>query len=280
MKPLDRLPSANTREILIKVDLVAKILFATIATLALLGISSAMVQTAFPDLHLAAFTEEFDLHGENNIPTYFSSLLLLAVSIVALGLALSESVTLDRYYYVGIAVLFLVLSIDEVASLHERLNRPIRGITGNYSWFRFAWVIPGAVLVGVVGIAYYRFVRRMPDLPRRLTFIAGALFVGGALGLELLEGKLASTVKPEYRDSGYYFANHALVITEELMEMLGAALFVVALLLILRRRKELRLIFLGRVERENTSKCYAREPDLEETSNQGWHESERGYANV
>lgn len=86
-----------------------------------------------------------------------------------------------------LAVLFALLSLDEIASLHERgamLTAAL--LDGESSWSRFGWLLPAAVLIAVsIPLLVIAF-RSLPTRPRK--WIVGGLVVSiaGAFGMELI----------------------------------------------------------------------------------------------
>ena len=56
----------------------------------------------------------------------------------------------------------------------------------------YSWVIPGAALVALLGIALLRFLRSLPRTTRRRLWAAGVLFLSGAIGLEMVGGAYAA----------------------------------------------------------------------------------------
>lgn len=149
----------------------------------------------------------FDLDDENNLPTWFSSFLLLFVSFALMTLVTPPK---DRLYWQLLAAGFLVMSIDEVAGLHESLNTAIE----------MNWAIPGTVLVAAVGVWFAPFLMRQPARLRWLMMLSGLIYVGGVIGVELLSADIDS-------DSLQY---EAAVSVEESMEMFGVWLFLRTLL--------------------------------------------------
>jgi hypothetical protein len=127
----------------------------------------------------------FELDEENNLPTWFSSYLLLNNALVLWLIASSgedRSSKFDAYrvYWIVLAIGFLVLSIDEVASLHETFNTAIDT----------NWAIFGGLIVLGVGVC---FIPLLLSLPSRLALwmvISGSIFIGGAIGVELLSEDL------------------------------------------------------------------------------------------
>ena len=145
----------------------------------------------------------FELDEENNLPTWFSSFLLLNNAIVLL--MLTVTVQSRNWQWLVLSIGFLVLSIDEVAGLHETFHSAIEN----------NWTIYAAPLVLLVGLTYIRFLLELPR-PLAIGFvISGSLYVGGALGVEWLAQDMDEDT----------FAYALAVLAEEGAEMLGALLF-------------------------------------------------------
>jgi hypothetical protein len=94
----------------------------------------------------------------------------------------------DRGGYLGhwwfLAAAFLYISLDETVAIHESAS----------TWFDFdgflyyGWVIPASAIVTVIGLCYLRFLAHLPRRPRWQFVVAGAIYVGGALGVEFVLG--------------------------------------------------------------------------------------------
>jgi hypothetical protein len=96
-----------------------------------------------------------DLDAEGNIPTWVSSAKLLAISALAVMCWAGERQApglRHRWLWLGVAVLFAAMSLDETASLHERAARalisqgPARNLRatilgGDAAKDSFAWVV-------------------------------------------------------------------------------------------------------------------------------------------
>jgi hypothetical protein len=174
---------------------------------------------------------KLNLNGEANLPAWYQSSTLL---FCALLLALLASVkTFARAPYLWhwrlLSLIFLYLSIDEAVSIHEQAIEPLRSLLHAHGVLYYAWVIPGALFVLGVGLAYLKFLAHLPPRTRWLFVIAGAVFVGGALGIEMVEGAYEDFYG-EYM-TGARAMIYALILTaEELMEMAGIIIFIYALL--------------------------------------------------
>lgn len=83
-------------------------------------------------------------------------------------------------------------------------------------------------MIGLV--VYFPFLLRLPRKTCYSMLIAAALFLGGAVGLELVEGRHDSLYGTETLTLQFF------VLAEEVMEMLGVALFVCTLLAYIERQ--------------------------------------------
>lgn len=177
---------------------------------------------------LLGFVSKFNLDEESNFPTWFSSFLLLACSCLLFLIAQDRKVKRRRFSrrWTLLALLFLAMSVEEVAGLHELLTahvhrNPRLRMTG---FFTFAWVIPVLILVPILFLSYLRFLFHLPRRVRSLFVLAGGMYVGGALGMELIGGRI-------WGDYGINSPIYAVVNTvEEVLEMMGAIVFVRALM--------------------------------------------------
>ncbi|HEX5878718.1 MAG TPA: hypothetical protein VF468_10405 [Actinomycetota bacterium] len=96
-----------------------------------------------------AFMRLFDVNSEGNVPSWFSSMLLMGCALVAALLAalVRRAGGRDARCWAGLAVILSLLSLDEAVALHERLGGPAGEVLGDATRgpLHFAWVVPGAV---------------------------------------------------------------------------------------------------------------------------------------
>ena len=162
----------------------------------------------------------FDLDEENNLPTWFSSFLLLNNAFFLALVARLES-TQDKLQWTLMSIGFFILSVDEVAGLHESFNSSIE----------MNWAIPGAILVAGVAVAFIPFLLRLRRGLAGRFILSGVIFVSGAIVVELLSEDMDS-------DSLSYMLAVAF---EEGLEMLGAWLFLCTLIKEMRNSDSLEL---------------------------------------
>lgn len=166
----------------------------------------------------------FNMDREGNIPTLFSSFLifLCAVIIYLIGKSMKES----KEPYVGwflMGWVFLFLSLDEGAQFHELLISMVRSRIETTGLFYFAWMIPYMMLVILFIIVFIPFLKRLPGETRNLFILSGAIFLLGAVGMEMLGGLRAEA----FGEDIYY---GWIATLEETFEMVGMATFCYSLL--------------------------------------------------
>jgi len=167
-----------------------------------------------------AFSNLFNLDAENNIPAWFSSVILLAVAVYACLIAQqdTEHARKHRKLWLLLAVLFVILSLDETVSLHEAAGSILEKYSGQRTGFlRFAWVVPGTAFCAVVGGLFVRFVRDLAPGVRGQVIAAGMIYVAGAVGMEMIGGAV-------YSRMGHSALYTALTVLEETLEMCGTVL--------------------------------------------------------
>jgi hypothetical protein len=170
----------------------------------------------------------FNMDVEISIPTWYNQILLLAAGLIAAIIAASKIINKGeyRYYWAGVAGILAFMSMDEGASIHETfglLDIPKHlGIDGPL--FVFGWVFLGLILVATVAIIFFKFWLSLPRQTRYLLFAAAAVYVVGAIGVEMLSGYYSSIAGMDY------IYNGPLVALEEGLEHFGIILAIYALL--------------------------------------------------
>lgn len=166
------------------------------------------------------------LNGESSLATAFSGATLLSAALLLAAIAALKRQSADYWWrqWVLLAVVFVYLAVDELASLHEHLTDFVQAAIPLTSRVHFAWVLPVAPVVLVFGLLYLRFLWHLPPRTRWGCALAGALYLSGALGFELIGGWVLERFDAA---SPAYFIS---VTLEESLEMAGAMVFVHALL--------------------------------------------------
>jgi hypothetical protein len=192
--------------------------------LAAIGAAGQLVlYLSHPGKTLQVVISRFDLNGEGTIPSWYSTVLLFSAAALLWLVSRRDQKGLGRHWLV-LAVIFVLLSLDECASLHERTIKPLRDKLHTSGVFYFAWIIPAMAMVATLGIAYLPFLRRLPRKTQRLFVAAAVLYLMGAVGMEMVSG-----VWVQQHDEANLTAA-MLAVPEELLEMIGVSVFIYALL--------------------------------------------------
>lgn len=166
-----------------------------------------------------------DFNLEANLPTFMSTLLLLGNGIILALIGRSYKKLGQKFWHwLGLSAIFVFLAFDEMIQIHEQLRAPMEALFNTSGFLYFAWFIPYVIVTILIAIAYFKFMMRLPKKILKLFIIAGVLYVGGAVGMEMLGGWHAEV-------HGEKTLTYALMYSfEEFLEMSGAAVFMYALL--------------------------------------------------
>lgn len=206
-----------------------KVLMGLAAALVLLDISALLIDSAglpIPE----GFVRVLSLDEEESIGTWYAVMLLMLAAIAGLTVALIHNMKGLPYvrHWFGLAAVFMALSIDEGAAIHEGLIGPTRDFLGVGGILYYAWIIPAFAFVAVFAVAYLRFLTDIPRNVALLFIVSGAIYVGSAGGLEMAEAAVIQDMGPE--------ASLGLLLStfQEALEMVGVSLFIYALAAYLR----------------------------------------------
>ncbi len=191
-----------------------KVLIATCVILLLVHIALTICHYRWIELPWM-LRELFDVDEEESIPTWFSSGVLLLVAVVLFFIYRLKQHAGDTNapYWAGLGAGFTFMSVDEIAGFHETLNSVIE----------MSWAVPGLVVAVVVGLLYLKFLSSLPAATAVRFMMAGGIFVGGAIGVEL------ATEPFLYNDELDTLAYNLWTPVEEGMEMGGVIFFLSAL---------------------------------------------------
>ena len=173
----------------------------------------------------------FDFNGEMNVPTFFSTLLLTssAALLWLYGCSCASGGQRALPWYC-LSAIFLFLAVDEFSHIHEMLIEPTRERFGTSGLLYFAWTIPYGIGVALVGVCVAPSVWRLPAKFRTLFIIAGAVYLAGAIGCEMIGGAYYEQTKAP--DPLY----ETFTGIEESLEMSGVILLIYGLLSLLQLR--------------------------------------------
>lgn len=170
---------------------------------------------------------KLDLDGEENcLPTWYQTIALFSCFMLLAAITSAGKAEGDKYarHWKWMALIFLFLSADESVSIHENLD-----VLGRWfdtrGFLHDIWVIPYLIGIGVVGLAYWKFLKHLPPKISRLFITGGIVFVAGAIGMEVISGYYLDTHQ-ELLIDGENFTYKMLNSLEEFLEMLGIVIFI------------------------------------------------------
>jgi hypothetical protein len=165
----------------------------------LIGLDAAFVVAYFlahiaPGVPWQTIRALFDLSGEVSLPTWFSTVQLFALGAILLLTSRMSRQTKDMlspFFAVG-GFVFIFLSADEGAGIHERITGVMR--TLEVDWLMFqgdhgAWIPIYLVVAIAMLLVTHRYIRAAWKRFRRESFIAlcgGLIFTAGAVGAEIV----------------------------------------------------------------------------------------------
>ncbi len=180
-------------------------------------LSHHFISTEFPEF----LVERFNIDAEANIPTWFSTILLFLVSVTAFFIHRLKSGRPDgcscwNKIWLGLGILYLFLSIDEAAQIHELINR----LTD------IKWVFIYTPLFGTIFLVfgYYFFVVKEEVLEIR-NWIIGGLIVFAIGGLLFEWINYTYHLRYAWRQISY--------VLEEGFEMIGTTMVLIGCLRVL-----------------------------------------------
>lgn len=200
---------------------------ATAGVLVLASVGGRVMDHGFGHNHLHGLIPLFSVREERSIATAFSSLMLVLVAalLVVIGAGTRQRAGSGHRWWIALAFVFVFLALDESLSFHEKLNRPLRVAANLSGAFYFAWVIPYSIMVAVLGVLSIRFLRTLPWPTQRRMLLAAALYLGGAVGMEVVGGVVISQTGSETT-----LLYDSAVVVEESLEMAGTIVMIHALM--------------------------------------------------
>lgn len=150
---------------------------------------------------LFELSARFDVNDENSVPQWFSQMMFLSVGVSALLSAYLSSAKSARFLWIVIGVIGILLSLDDVATLHEFV---LQSLHNRYfldmapSVFVNAWLLVLPVILLVGGSLVYWASRVLPRRTMLVLAVGGLTYVFG----KILMDSVANNVTDLFLDSG------------------------------------------------------------------------------
>ncbi|MDP2413059.1 hypothetical protein [Daejeonella sp.] len=172
--------------------------------------------------------KKFFFDDEESIPTYFSAINLLFAGILLALITNLKSKVNDPFTmrWKILSILFILLSIDEIAGFHEMTIDPLVRVYQLSGYMRFPWVILGLIFMTGFSLYYFQFLKALPRPYIKGFFYSCLIFLSGSIGLEIISAKIFISLEQSPKDLMY----NLVTTMEESCEMLGIIMFINVLL--------------------------------------------------
>lgn len=166
----------------------------------------------------------FNFDTESNFPTLFNGLLLAMASFLAFSIsrclkARGGSDLTFSWKAAGFVLAFMCL--DELCHIHESIGWILMTRVETEGAIDWPWVIPYGILALAVAGFFMRFFFKLQPKYRAYLAIAGGLYVGAAIGLEMMEAMHLEGVNDAGEEGQYSLGFAILYSIEESLEMIA-----------------------------------------------------------
>lgn len=164
---------------------------------------------------------------DSSVPTWFASFLLFIGASLLGFIAFVKKQRRDSYvnHWGFLSLLFLYVSIDEVATLRETAGVVARSFVSTSGMFYYNWVLVAIPFIIFLLLTYFKFFMHLPKHVRTLLGIGATCYVVGGLGLEMLAALIHTA---QGVDNLLY---STITTIEELLEMVGVIIMLYSLML-------------------------------------------------
>lgn len=195
-----------------------------------LGLVADVLLTLYAGETTTRILARISLATDNSIPTFIASLLLLSCAALLALTAKAEQQkrTKKVWPWWFLSAVFVFLAMDEVAMLHELsgqvLERLVPAIRSLGPIFHYAWTAIAVPLLIGLAVLLAPWLFELPPRTRLLFLCSAALFVSGAVGVEVVNSAI------DAQTTGRSLAYSLMTVFEETLEFAGVLSFQFALL--------------------------------------------------
>lgn len=205
--------------------------------LALLGASVVQDYIAYssPTLDASKIVWLLDVSVEKSVFTWASvqAFFVAAILFFFRGRIAAGRGEAFRWHWLFLAGLFILLSLDDFLSIHEKISSLLEHRFQPSGLLHFAWAAPAGLLALLGLVAFVPFLRSLPPYTAILFVVASIVFLGGAVGLEMINGAIEERAGESFT---YRMSTNA----EEGLEMAGLLILIYALMSYLEQQWEAR----------------------------------------
>ncbi len=178
----------------------------------------------------------FNLDVEKNVPSVYSALLLASSGFLLILIATRTRKLKKRFaaHWLFLGIVFIFLAADEFFAIHEALVEPIRESLNTSGLLYFAWIIPYAIFIVILFLAYLKFLKSLPKDIFVKFITSGSLYIFGGIIIESFGGRYIES-RSWQKDDVWF----AMITFEEMLEIVGISLFLYTLLIYVQKHLEL-----------------------------------------
>jgi hypothetical protein len=200
---------------------VARVLIGIVVLLVLVAASMHVLHFEMGRDTVFGLVRVMDLSREGSLPTWYASTQLATAGALLLIIAVRQRRAGDKHAMAWsvLALGFFIMSLDETALIHERWDR-FAGFVPREGIFFFRWTAVAIPLCVILFFYFLGLIRSLSARTRNGTILSAAIFLGGAIGMEMITSYGADGNRIGHE------ADALLNIVENGMELLGIALFI------------------------------------------------------
>jgi hypothetical protein len=206
---------------------VRRILLAIVTLLVVIDAVLKVLHHTFGVQSMFGLIRMMNLGREMSFPTWYSSLQLSTAGAILAYVAWQKIGVRDphRFAWLILAGGFFVMSADETMALHENWGQLVpKGARGGM--VGPGWVVVAVPLCLILIAFFWRLLASVSNRTRVGWLASGAIFLGGAVGMEVVQGYLLSRGFVHTPSLTYDILN----MIENGGELLGIALFIAEVL--------------------------------------------------
>lgn len=184
------------------------------------------------------FFRKTNFNTEKNLPSIFAGVIHF---IAAFYLAIIATTRLEiekaKRFWWAMSGIFIFLGLDEIFRIHEKIEGNVTFVNDSLGFFLYNWIVYYGIALLILAILFFKPLLSLPKKTLYQFIAAGLIFVTGAIGIENLTGYLISHQPLPERliiNNPMFFS---LYTVEELLEMMGVAYFIFAMLQFLKQHK-------------------------------------------
>ena len=247
--------SLNCLSFFLSAHQIRRFLLTLIFSLNIISFLLSILHRASPDsILITILFKLFSVDTERSIPTFYSTATLLLASVLVALISYIKQNRSESYvfHWFGLSLILAFLGWDEAVQIHEKfIDTPIiyrlldsLGLERS-GVFTFPWVLVATFGVFLFLVLYSKFLFDLPKILKKTFLTAIVIYVGGALGMEMLGGLILGDPSQVANASNnfVYILNTSL---EEMFEMVGVLTLIYGLLIYLNSRVQIITINLSK----------------------------------